>query len=128
MEKVRRQGYYIYSKLTIPLRNGRRNYKKGSVPFFAVHALTTGTVGSMTMAVMTRATLGHTGRPKHAESLTVWIYLLVNLGAILRLLTPTQEGSATFLLGLAAIGWSGAYLLFAMKFGPYLLGPSLDTE
>ena len=94
----------------------------------AVHALTTGTVGSMTLAVMTRATLGHTGRPKHAESLTVLIYLLVNLGAILRLLAPIQEGSATFLLGLAAIGWSGAYLLFALKFGPYLLGPSLDTE
>jgi len=94
----------------------------------AIHALTTGAVGSMTLAVMTRATLGHTGRQKHAGPLTVLIYLMINLGAILRLLAPTIEGSTTLILGLATIGWSGAYLLFVVVYGPYLLGPSLDND
>lgn len=91
----------------------------------SVHALTTGAVGVMTLAVMTRASLGHTGRPKHAGSLTVCIYLLVNLGAILRVFGPSFELS-TFMLGLAAMSWSGAYLLFALVYGPFLLRPSLD--
>jgi uncharacterized protein involved in response to NO len=100
----------------------------GLHPIDAIHTLTTGAVGTMTLAVMTRATLGHTGRPKHAGMLTVLIYLLVSLGAVLRLLAPIIEGSTTLILGLATIGWSGAYLLFAMKFGSYILAPSLDDE
>ncbi len=94
----------------------------------AIHALTTGAVGTMTLAVMTRATLGHTGRLKHAGTFTVLIYLLVNLGAILRLLAPTIEGSTTLILGMATLGWSGAYLLFAVVYGPFLLKPNLDNE
>ena len=48
----------------------------------AVHALTTGAVGVMTLAIMTRASLGHTGRPLHASLLTVVIYILVNMKKI----------------------------------------------
>lgn len=91
----------------------------------AMHALTTGAVGVMTLAVMTRASLGHTGRPKQAGGLTVCIYGLVNLGALLRVFGPSVDPS-DLLLGLAAISWSGAYLLFALAYGPFLLGPSLD--
>jgi len=32
----------------------------------------------------------------------------------------------TLVLGLAAVSWSGAYLLFALIYGPFLLRPSLD--
>jgi len=46
----------------------------------ALHVLTTGAVGTMTLAVMTRATLGHTGRPRHAGPTTTLIYVLVNVG------------------------------------------------
>lgn len=91
----------------------------------AIHALTTGAVGVMTLAVMTRASLGHTGRPKHAGGLTVCIYLLVNFGAVLRVFGPSLDSSHLG-LGLAAISWSGAYLLFALLYGPFLLRPSLD--
>lgn len=91
----------------------------------AIHALTTGAVGAMTLAVMTRASLGHTGRPKHAGPLTVCIYLLVNLGAVLRVFGPSLD-SSHLVLGLAAMSWSGAYLLFALVYGPFLLRPSLD--
>jgi uncharacterized protein involved in response to NO len=92
----------------------------------AMHALTTGAVGVMTLAVMTRASLGHTGRPKHAGPLTVCIYILVNLGAMLRVFGPSIELSTNLVLGLAAMSWSGAYLLFALVYGPFLLRQSLD--
>lgn len=98
----------------------------GLKPADAVHALTTGTVGAMTMAVMTRASLGHTGRPKHADRLTILIYMLVNLGALLRVFGATIGLPTTLILGLAAAAWSGAYLLFAVTYGPSLTRPSLD--
>jgi uncharacterized protein involved in response to NO len=92
----------------------------------AVHALTTGAVGVMTLAVMTRASLGHTGRPRHAGPVTVVIYLLVTLGALIRVVGPTTGLPTNLVLGLAAGSWSGAYLLFALIYGPFLLRPSLD--
>jgi uncharacterized protein involved in response to NO len=92
----------------------------------AVHAFTSGAVGAMTLAVMTRASLGHTGRPRHAGPLTVLIYMLVNVGAGLRVFGPMTDLPTNLVLGIAAGSWSGAYLLFAMVYGPFLLRPSLD--
>jgi uncharacterized protein involved in response to NO len=101
----------------------------GFTPENAVHLLTTGAMGSMTLAVMTRASLGHTGRPRHADRLTVTIYLLINLGALLRIFAPSADIPTALthtMLSLSALGWSGAYLLFAFHYGPYLVRPSLD--
>ena len=95
----------------------------------AVHVLTTGAVGAMTLGVMTRASLGHTGRPKRADLATIAIYVLVNAGAMLRVFTPGSDiptTLTTLVLGLAAVGWSGAYVLFALVYGPFLLRQSVD--
>jgi uncharacterized protein involved in response to NO len=95
----------------------------------AVHVLTTGAMGTMTLAVMTRASLGHTGRPRHADRRTVVMYLLVNVGALLRIFAPSPDTPTALthaLLGLSAVGWGGAYLLFALVYGPFLVRPSLD--
>jgi len=92
----------------------------------AMHAFTTGAVGTMTLAIMTRASLGHTGRPRHAGLLTVFIYMLVNLGAVLRVFGPMTNVSTNLVLGAAAVSWSGAYLLFAVVYGRFLLRPSLE--
>lgn len=78
---------------------------------------------------MTRASLGHTGRPKQGDGFTVAIYGLVNAGALLRILVPTPNAPTTLthlLLGLAALAWSGAYVLFALVYGPFLLRPALE--
>ena len=98
-------------------------------PANAVHLLTTGAMGAMTLAVMTRASLGHTGRPRYADRLTVAIYLLVNAAALLRIFAPHPETPTALthaMLGMSALGWSGAYLLFVFHYGPYLVRPSLD--
>ena len=98
----------------------------GLLPADALHALTTGAVGAMTLAVMTRASLGHTGRTRHAGPMTVGIYTLVNVGALLRVFGPSTDLPMHAVLGLAAVCWSAGYLLFAALYGPFLLRPSLD--
>ncbi len=92
----------------------------------ALHALTAGAVGVMTLAVMTRASLGHTGRAKHAGSLTLIIFLLVNVGAALRVFGPSLEWLGDRSLVWAGGCWSGAYLLFAMGYGHMLFGKNLE--
>ena len=95
----------------------------------AIHLLTAGAMGTMTLAVMTRASLGHTGRPRHADRLTVVMYVLINVGAVLRVFAPNPDVPSMFthaMLGLSAFSWSGAYLLFALVYGPFLVRPGLD--
>jgi uncharacterized protein involved in response to NO len=93
----------------------------------AVHVLTAGAIGSMTLGVMTRATLGHTGRTRHAGLITVAMYALVNGGALLRVLVPETPASLMLtVLGWSGAAWSGAYVLFVLFYGRYLIRPSLD--
>ena len=92
----------------------------------AVHALTTGAVGVMTLGIMTRASLGHTGRQRSADAATIAMYVLVTCGAILRVFGAGTGLPTGLILGAAAFCWSSAYLLFALVYGPYLLRPSLE--
>jgi hypothetical protein len=62
-------------------------------PADALHGLAIGAVGTMTLAIMSRATLGHTGRPLHAPPLVVASYLLVGPAAIARLAAPPSARS-----------------------------------
>lgn len=85
----------------------------------ALHALTSGAFGTMMLAVMTRATLGHTGRQLIADGWTVTIYAAVTLGSIARVLSPVLAGGVW--LQAAGLLWAGAFLLFAVVYGPMLL-------
>lgn len=88
-----------------------------------VHALTAGAAGVMTLAVMTRATLGHTGRPLTADFATIIIYLLINLGAAMRLAASYLAEYYVYGIITAGAVWSAAFLLFAVIYGRYLLSP-----
>ncbi len=91
----------------------------------AIHALTVGAIGTMILAVMTRATRGHTGRPLTADRVTVLIYGLVSLAAIARIGAAIVADVAMPLLTVSAGLWIGAFLLFAVSYGPALLRPRL---
>jgi len=85
-----------------------------------VHALTAGAIGSMTLAVMTRATLGHTGRTLSADSWTTVIYGLVAVGAILRVAAPLVPHGYLLLLWGSGSLWAAAFGLFAIRYGSIL--------
>lgn len=91
----------------------------------ALHALAAGAMGTMTLAVMTRATLGHTGRDLKADGATVAIYAMVSAGAALRICAPMLPTDPAATLALAGALWGGAFLLFLLGYGPMLLRPRL---
>jgi len=92
-------------------------------PAAAVHAFAAGAVGTMTLAVMTRASLGHTGRALKAGTGTCAIYILVVAGAMMRVVAATQwAGTAGhLLLGIAAVLWVLAFGMFVAVYGPALM-------
>ncbi len=92
-------------------------------PSLAVHALTAGAIGSITLAVMTRATLGHTGRPLTAGPGTTAIYLAITLAAAARLAAAAVPAQMASLLALSGIAWLAAFGGFALLYGPMLLAP-----
>jgi uncharacterized protein involved in response to NO len=104
----------------------------GLTPFVpqttALHALTVGAIGTMTLAVMTRASLGHTGRPLTAGPGTTAIYFLVTLAAVLRLIAPLAGGGYLFTLSLAGTAWSAAFGLFVLLYGRPLALPRVASE
>jgi uncharacterized protein involved in response to NO len=88
----------------------------------AIHALTAGAVGTMTLAVMTRASLGHTGRAIVADRFVVAMYMLVTAGAALRVAAPFAGDWYLHVLACGGALWSGAFLLFAVRYAPILWG------
>ena len=97
------------------------------VPYSAgIHALTVGAIGVMTLAMMTRAILGHTGRARTAGKGTLAIYLFANLAAWLRIAAAFAPTGQAGLLGLSATAWSLAFGGFVLVYGPMLIGPRID--
>jgi uncharacterized protein involved in response to NO len=94
----------------------------------ALHALTVGAVGTMTLAVMTRASLGHTGRPLTAGPATKAIYVLITVAALLRILSPLAGDLIELALWLAGAAWSCAFGLFAVVYSFVLLRPRVRGE
>jgi uncharacterized protein involved in response to NO len=84
------------------------------------HAWTVGAFGIMTLAVMTRATLGHTGHVLKASPATRLIYAAVVLAAVTRIWAAFQPAWAQALLHVAAFAWAGAFLGFGIIYGPML--------
>jgi uncharacterized protein involved in response to NO len=92
----------------------------------AVHAFTAGAIGTMTLAVMTRATLGHTGRPLRADAGTTTVYALVTFAALARIAAAAWPSAPETLLWLAGGAWFAAFAGFTMVYGPMLLRPRID--
>jgi uncharacterized protein involved in response to NO len=92
----------------------------------AMHALAAGAMGTMTLAVMTRATLGHTGRALRADAPTTILYVLVTLGAVLRVAAPVLPFDYMHMIECAGLLWGGAFLLFVLAYGPKLIGNRPD--
>jgi len=93
-------------------------------PQTALHALTAGAAGTMILAVMSRAALGHTGREIAAAPGTVAAYILVSASALIRIVTPWafpeyyNEGML-----ISGLLWIAAFSLFIGGYWCILTGP-----
>ncbi len=87
-----------------------------------IHAWTAGSFGTMTLAVMTRASLGHTGRQLTAGPLTQAIYAAVIVAALARIAGALEPQWSMPLLAVAALAWTVAFLGFGLGYMPILCG------
>lgn len=95
----------------------------GIVPVGAgIHAWMAGAAGVMTLAVMSRATLGHTGQQLTASVATQAIYASVLVAVVARVCAVLEPVHSAPLLHVAAFGWAAAFLGFALSYGPSLIG------
>ncbi len=93
----------------------------------AIHALTAGAIGTMTLAVMTRATRGHTGRALSADWATNLIYILVTVAALARIAAAFVADWNMPLLLASACFWIAAFSGFVLRYGPMLLRRRCDA-
>ena len=95
----------------------------------AVHALTIGAIGGMTMGMMTRTARGHTGRPLDADRFEVACYVLVQAAAIIRvfggMILPAVYAGTVIASGIC---WSGGFAMFAIRYWPVLSRARLDGK
>ena len=83
----------------------------------------------MIIAVMTRAALGHTGRPLRVRPSIVVAYLLLTLSVIVRVFGPVTLplDYGTVILS-SGILWIAAFIPFLFVYGPILIRPRVDGK
>ncbi len=91
----------------------------------AIHALTAGAIGTMIMAMMTRATRGHSGRDLVADRPTVFIYSFITCAALTRVAAAFLPTWSASLYVVAAFLWVTAFGGFVVVYGPMLLRPRI---
>lgn len=93
----------------------------------ALHALTIGAIGGLTIGMMTRTARGHTGRPLRADGFELACYLLVQLAAVTRVFGAMLVPGAYLATVVASAGlWSAAFAIYAFRYWPVLSRPRLD--
>jgi len=103
-------------------------FDEGVAVATAMHLLTVGGIGTMTVAIMSRASLGHTGRVIEAPGLIVAVYVLIPSAALVRLLGPLAlPAYYNELMLTAALLWITAFALFSWVFWPILTRPRRRT-
>jgi uncharacterized protein involved in response to NO len=95
---------------------------------FWLHGLTIGVLATMTLAVMTRASLGHTGRPLIVDPLITLAYLLLTAAAVIRVFGLAFGLNYPSVIVLAALCWSVAFGIFLVIYAPILWRPRIDGK
>jgi uncharacterized protein involved in response to NO len=96
-------------------------------PNLALHALTLGGFGVLTLGMMSRVALGHTGRAMQSATATNLAFVLLNLGALARVFAPLlmpQNYIGT--VHLAGGLWLLAFGIFTLTYAPILVRPRAD--
>jgi uncharacterized protein involved in response to NO len=93
-----------------------------------IHALAAGAMGALIVGMMSRTARGHTGRGLQPGQREVWAYRLVLAGALVRVVAPLMGQASLTVLAVAAVLWSGAFVLVLWTLAPWLLAPRLDGK
>jgi uncharacterized protein involved in response to NO len=95
----------------------------------AIHALTIGAIGGLTLGMMTRTARGHTGRSLKADRFEVAAFALVQLAALTRVLGAlVTPGAYVASVAISSVLWSAAYGIYAVRYWPILTRSRLDGK
>ena len=95
----------------------------------ALHALTAGGIGGLTLGMMTRTARGHTGRPLVADRADIAMFGLVSVAAALRVIGVLAAPQAYVVwIAASAACWSAAFALYVVAYAPYLASPRVDGK
>lgn len=119
---------FLFAALGFPTA-GAHSLAPDLIPAAAgLHVWAIGAVGEMTLAMMTRATLGHTGRELRASRGTQAIYLAIVIAMVARVAMALLPTYALSLMPVAAFAWIAAFAGFLVIYGPMLMRPRDDTR
>ncbi|EPG72406.1 NnrS protein [Leptospira fainei serovar Hurstbridge str. BUT 6] len=93
----------------------------------AYHVLTTGAIGVFIYGMITRVSLGHTGRPIHATKLTILGYVFINLTVLVRGFLPIFGHNREAYI-LSALFWILSFLIFSLQYTNILIQPRMDAR
>jgi uncharacterized protein involved in response to NO len=95
----------------------------------AFHALMVGGIGVMTLGMMARVALGHSGRPLCAPPLVSLAFILVNIAAVVRVAGPLLTLRYTkAVIGAAGALWITGFVLFLLVYAPMLIQARIDDR
>jgi uncharacterized protein involved in response to NO len=96
---------------------------------FATHALTVGAIGALTLGMMARVALGHTGRALAVARPVAWAFGAITLAAVARAIVPLlAPGWTLAALVAAATLWSMAFALYVIFYARVLVAPRVDGK
>lgn len=98
-------------------------------PSLALHAFTLGGIGVLTLGMMARVSLGHTGRPLKASNAIATAFVLINLAALIRVFLPIAWSNwYSVFVYVSTLSWLLAFSLFAFVYAPMLTSPRVDGQ
>lgn len=98
-------------------------------PSLALHAFTLGGIGVLTLGMMARVSLGHTGRAMKASNAIAVAFVLINVAALFRVLLPiAMPGWYETLIYISTLSWLAAFSLFVFVYGPILTTARIDGQ
>jgi uncharacterized protein involved in response to NO len=98
-------------------------------PSLATHAFTVGAIGALTLGMMARVALGHTGRPLVAGKAATAAFVMIVVAALARVVMPiVAPGAYLASLVAAAALWSAAFATYAASYARILFAPRVDGK
>ena len=92
----------------------------------ALHLITIAAMGLMIFAMMSRVSLGHTGRALAPSRLVSWVFFLIIFSAFTRAILPTITSQPLFAWNISALAWLIAGLLFLKVYLPILTAKKVE--
>jgi uncharacterized protein involved in response to NO len=98
-------------------------------PSLAWHVLTVGVIGTLTLGMMARVALGHTGRLLVPSAAMTWSFLAINAAVVVRVFVPWLIPSWYMpALIIAGVFWTVAFGIYVVVYAPILVSPRVDGK